>query len=185
VAAFTISADPIFIAPEPALYHRVPPAPGFDANEVKVMDFAPDKLFVSSINTLESCMMPPVIPSYLAIALSVELTGPVTSPPTECRFSLPNIRCPVALSIQRVSSVPGFAASLVRVIDFRFDIFWEATDTDDSPKLVPVVLFQTTRLFTVVEFGTVNSFPLSMFKTVRDIFSVYNYWVKKIKVPKI
>jgi hypothetical protein len=58
VAAFTISADPIFIKPKPALYHRVPPAPGFTADEVKVMDFAPDKLFVSSINMLESCTMP-------------------------------------------------------------------------------------------------------------------------------
>jgi hypothetical protein len=68
--------------------------------------------------------------------------------------------------------VPGFAATSLRVIEFKFAMSCPVMDTEASLRPVPVAFRQTTILSGVVEFGTVKDLPLSIFKTVRDICSI-------------
>jgi hypothetical protein len=70
-------------------------------------------------------------------------------------------------------SDPGFAATSFNVTELRLDIFREIIDTVESPRLVPALFCQTTILSGVVEFGTKNAQPVSIFMIVFDILS-YN-----------
>jgi hypothetical protein len=96
VEVVTSSELPTLSVPDPPLYQRVPPALGLLADDENVTDFTPAKLLESLTVAPEFCIKALVVPSNHAIALSVDGAGPETSPPTAYRFSLPNIKWPVA-----------------------------------------------------------------------------------------